>query len=212
MPRTTSVGHPRRRPSILWAGGGLAAAVLLLGVSGTLSSWTSAIITNNDNTTSSADAVRLVETSGGQTCDSGTSLTNSALCSQINKYGGTGSPMSPGDVHHVEVLLTNSGTAAGLLSLAPDTCTSAATASGPHDADACDAFTVHLACVATSDDPFDSDPSTLTAFPGGDIATLQPGDSADCTFDVGLPADTLTIYAGQVAAQTLQWTLTHEVV
>ncbi|MGC4112628.1 MAG: hypothetical protein QM747_19820 [Nocardioides sp.] len=124
MPRTISGRSADRKTIWWWAGGLVAAVVLVLGVSGTLSSWTSAIITNDNNTTSLTEAMRLVETDGTVTCDTGTSDTNTVTCSDINKYGGTSTPLAPGDAHHVTVTLTNRGTGTGDLTLSSESCQS----------------------------------------------------------------------------------------
>src|SRR5580765_7589642 len=86
----------RRAVPLLWVSGALSAAILVLGVSGTLSSWTQAVIANDTNTAATTHAVILKEAQGATTCFSSASATNSSTCSTINKYGGTASPLSPG--------------------------------------------------------------------------------------------------------------------
>src|SRR4051812_38564154 len=82
----------RSRTPLVWIGGAFAAGILILGVSGTLSSWTDAIINNTHNTVSSESAVGLLETGTDQTasCDTASTMTNSMTCSTVNKYGGIG--------------------------------------------------------------------------------------------------------------------------
>ena len=77
--------------------------MLTLSVNGTLSSWTTAIISNSTNTTATAQAVILQEvgpdgTAGhvSQTCQSSSDPSNSYSCTNINKYGGTTTPLTPG--------------------------------------------------------------------------------------------------------------------
>ena len=88
-------GHRARRRRympLVWLGSIAAAALLILGVTGTLSTWTDAIINNTHNTVASAAAVSLLETGpdGTTTCDTAAAASNSVLCSTINKYGGIG--------------------------------------------------------------------------------------------------------------------------
>src|SRR3954469_14438537 len=103
-----------RRVAALWGSGAIAAVVLVLGVNGTLSSWTSALITNDNNSAgATASYLALVETDGSNTCDPTTHPNNTiSPCSTINKYGGN-STMSPGDSEIVDVTFTNPGTADG---------------------------------------------------------------------------------------------------
>jgi hypothetical protein len=187
----------------LWGGGAVAAGVLVLGVNGTMSGWTSAIIDNTHNDVASAQAVSLIETGpGGTTCDTSGTPTNTDTCSTINKYGGTADPLAPGDSQQVSVNLKNSGTGPGDLVLAADGCTSSP--QGPTDL--CQQMQLHVTCTAPS--TYDSGTVTLADFTGGDIGTLTSGQSTDCTFVVTLPDGTPASYSGLVASQVLHWTLT----
>lgn len=96
--------------------GGIAAAVLALGASGTLSSWTSAVIDNPTNSVAMDSAVILKETDGINTCYSsdGAQLTvNTSTCATVNSYGGTASPLVPGASTTTDVTFTDVGGAAG---------------------------------------------------------------------------------------------------
>src|SRR5690349_8760007 len=122
---TPTAAKKPRRTAALWGSGAIAAAVLVLGVSGTLSSWTSALITNDNNSAgATAQYLALVETDNVNTCDTTTSPNNTiSACSSINKYGGN-STMSPGDSEVVDVTFTNPGTADGnTFSYTPRSCT-----------------------------------------------------------------------------------------
>lgn len=210
-PRTeNATGRPRRTG--LWTGGGIAAAILVLAVNGTLSSWTAAIIDNNHNDVAVGGAVALVETGPGPaTCDTGPSVTNEVTCSTINKYGGTGSPLDPDGVSSqaVTVNLKNTGTRTGNLVLAADTCGSSAavgsTGADPLTYPVCDKVTVALAC--TSPSTLSLAPAVLSAFTGATVGALAPGQATDCTFTVAVPLGTPSGYSSQVAAQALHWTL-----
>ena len=117
-------GGARRRAGLLWAGGAVAAAILVLSVNGTLSSWTAAVITNDTNTVATAAAVILQEDGpAAATCLSSTNANNAYTCSTINKYGGTASPLNPGDSQVTDVVFSNVGTAsAKSFVLTPGTC------------------------------------------------------------------------------------------
>ena len=77
----------KRFAPVVWGASALAAAVLVLGVTGTLSSWTTAVIGNTDNSVASTKAVSLSESSGGTQCvDTADTNDNTAQCTTINKY------------------------------------------------------------------------------------------------------------------------------
>lgn len=201
---------------MLWVGGGLAAAILVLGVNGTLSGWTSAIIDNPSNDVAVTGAVALVETGPGGTCDTGTSSTNQATCNTVNTYGGTAVPLDPdsntgGNAQAVSVNLKNSGTADGNLVLTADSCLSSALGGAP-TADptnfpVCTQVTVEVACTGTGMLDTTGSAQALSAFTGGTIGPLAAGASTDCTFTLTLPAGTPSAYSSQVAAQAVHWTL-----
>jgi len=200
----------RRAVPLLWASGAVAAAVLVLGVNGTLSSWTTAIIHNDTDTVQAADAVVLTETSGSASCVSTDDGTNEDTCSTINKYGGTGTPLSPNEDQSVTVTMKNTGTTSGSLTLSPGAC-SKVTGSGSSLAteSICDVATVTVACTAPSSVDTTSAPVVLNDFSSATtIGTLAAGASTSCTFDVALPNDASAQIAGQIASQPLDWTLT----
>jgi len=202
----------RRRSSLLWVGGALSAAILVLAVNGTLSSWTTAIIDNTSNDVAVTGAVALVETGPGgtTTCDTGTSTTNQVDCDTINKYGGTGTPLNPNGTQTVTVNLKNTGTVSGGLVLSTDGCVSAAaagsTGADPAGHPVCDVVTVTVAC--TSPSSLSTTSTVLSSFSGATVGTLGAGQSTNCTFTLALPTATSSAYASQVASQVLHWTLT----
>ena len=213
--RTEENDH-RRRTLFLWAGGALAAAVLVLAVNGTLSSWTTAIIDNGSNDVAVTGAVALVETGpdGTTTCNTGESTTNHASCDTINKYGGTETALDPDGANSrtVSVNLANTGTVAGQLVLSADACTSSAAAGSagadPSGHPVCDQVTVGVTCSSPSTLDTTATAVALSAFVGGTVGTLAAGADTDCVFTLTLPAGTPSAYASQVAAQVLHWTLT----
>ncbi len=107
----------RRFLPLVWAASAVSAAVLVLGVNGTLSAWTSAVITNDTNTVATANALILKETTGvgaGATnCYSSDGTGNTYTCSTINKYGGITTPLVPGASQQVDVTFQNVGKATG---------------------------------------------------------------------------------------------------
>lgn len=198
----------RRSAPLLWLSGALAAAVLVLGVTGTLSAWTSAIIANDQDTVAAQDTLVLKESDGTSTCIStdNSDGTNSYTCSTINKYGGTAVPLDQGTDQSQAVTLTNTGTATGDLTLAIGACTKSA-GSPTASEDICDVATVTIVCTAPSALDTTATPVALSSFGNQTVATLDPGESTDCTFDVALQADASPQIGGQVASQPLTWTL-----
>lgn len=210
-------GHRRRFAPLMWMSGALAAGVMVLGVTGTLSSWTQAIISNDTNTAKAADSVILQETGpdgaeGTAVCNSTDNAdgTNSYTCSTINKYGGATTPLDP-ETHtsqSVTVTMKNTGTTDGELVLDPGTCDQ--TLGSPTASESiCDVATVTVVC----DDPSTLDttatPVALSDFGHQDVvATLEAGASTACTFTVALPESPSPQIAGQLASQPLDWTLT----
>lgn len=215
---------PRRSLSpgtLLWVAGGVAALVLVLGVSGTLSAWTSAIIANNTNTVATAAAVILQEVGPSATCLSSSGAANSFTCSTINKYGGTTTPLNPGSNQVTDVVFTNVGSSpASSFVLATGTCTQNPTAGSgtPPVANVCTNadLTVAISCsngatysagsawtdlVYAAGAP-GSIPATLTH-----SATLAAGASFTCRFTVALGAAANVLDQGITASQPLTWTL-----
>lgn len=222
----------RRSAPLLWGSGAVAAAVLILGVNGTLSSWTSAVIDNNNNSVASTTAVALVETQtapvGNATiCDTAaaTDGSNSVSCDGINKYGGigdataladtgfatdaNGTPLAPGGSQSVTVNLKNDGTGSGSLALAADSCANHAypgsTGSDTVDYNLCTEMQLAVTCTTPSTYTYSG---TVAAFTGGSIGTLAATSSTNCTFTVSLPGDAASGFASQYLTQALHWTLT----
>lgn len=211
----------RRRAGLLALSGALAAALLTLAVTGTLSSWTSAIIGNDDNTADSAGAVVLEETGpGGVTCTTASSATNTATCSSINKYGDDGAAatgataLQPGDSVSTTVTLTNTGPSdAATFTLTPGAC-AATYHSGfrqgqaplPAD-DLCTQLTVGAECVAGATSVLSVAPVALASFAGAQSISggLASGDAVDCTFTVALASGSGARFSGQTAEQDLTW-------
>ncbi|MGN6160876.1 MAG: hypothetical protein ACTHOG_04145 [Marmoricola sp.] len=229
------IGAPKRRRNapLLWGSGAVAAATLILGVNGTLSSWTSAVIDNNHNSVATTTAVALVETqtapSNSTICDTAAVLdgSNSVTCDGINKFGGigdatavddtgfatdaSGTPLAPGDSQSVTVNLKNDGTGSGALTLTAGTCAPHAypnsTGSDTTTYDLCGQM--HLAVACTGSTPY-SYSGTVGAFASTTpkaIATLTATHSTDCTFTVSLPADAPSGFSSQYLTQDLSWTL-----
>lgn len=211
-----------RRAPLVWVASGIAALVLTLGVNGTLSSWTEAILNNTTNSASTGQAVILREALGTTTCLSSDTASNSSTCSTINKYGGTAAPLTPGTDQTVTVTFTNVGAAnASSFSLAPGACsqTPAAGSGTPAAADLCTSgdLTVAVSCSpgttyaaanAWTDLAYAAAaPPTATkshAASGGD---LNAGSSFTCQFTVALASGAGVATQGITVSQPLSWTL-----
>jgi len=214
--------RPSRATRLAFGSSAVAAVVLSLGVSGTLSSWTSAVITNDTNTVATAAAVILREVGPGpQTCFSNSGATNSFTCSTINKYGGTAAPLAPGGSQVTDVVFSNVGSAAaGTFVLAADLCSQTPTAGSgtPAAANVCTSgdLTVAISCSngatyapgsAWADLVFSAGapgtlPATLTH-----TATLAAGSSFTCRFTIALSGSASVLAQGITASQVLTWTL-----
>ena len=214
----------RRTPRTTWwalGSGAVAAVILTLGVSGTLSSWTSAVISNDTNTVATASAVILREVGPSATCYSSSGASNSYTCSTVNKYGGTSSPLAPGGSQVTDVVFSNVGSAAAsTFVLTAGACSQSPTAGSgtPPAANVCTSgdLTVAISCsngasysagsawvdlVYAAGAP-GSVPATLTH-----TATMAAGSSFSCRFTVALSASASVLAQGITASQALTWTL-----
>lgn len=220
---STSEERPatRRRAGLLALSGALAAVLLTLAVTGTLSSWTAAIIGNDDNTADSAGAVVLEESGpGGVTCTTASSATNTATCSSINKYGDAGAAatgataLQPGDTVSTTVTLTNTGPSdAATFTLTPGTCASVYHSGSRQGQtplaadDLCSQLSVGAECVAGATSVLSVAPVALASFTGARTITggLASGDAVDCTFTVALASGSGARFSGQRVEQDLTW-------
>ena len=211
-----------RRASLplVWGACALAALLLTLGVNGTLASWTTAIVVNDDNRAGTAQAVILSETGPDSvgdpvTCASSDEADNGYTCTVINKYGDGGVEeldLTPGGSVTTSVTLTNTGGAdASSFTLAAGSCTSAfqapltGTPSAPNTL--CQVLQVAVSC--TGDATLTVSAVALSSFTGGTLLTgLGAGETATCAFTVSLSGSASPLVAGQTATQDLTWTLT----
>jgi hypothetical protein len=217
--------RPARRGGgliLLWGAGAAAALLLALSTSGTLSAWTSAVLTNDTNTVATASAVILKEVGpSAATCLSSSGAGNSFTCSTVNKYGGTATPLNPGGSQVTDVVFTNAGASpASSFVLTSGACSQSPVAGSgsPAAANVCTNgdLTVAVSCsngatyasasawidlVQTAVAP-SSIPATLTH-----TATLAAGSSFTCRFTVALGAAASVLDQGITASQALTWTL-----
>jgi hypothetical protein len=192
--------------------------VLVLGVDGTLSSWTSAIINNNHDTATATTAVALKEqgldaTGTPVTCDTSTDVSNTVTCA-VDKYTGTTS-LQPGGNVTADVTFTNVGTSsAATLTLAPGSCTDVANVRSTGSLCSDGNLTVALSCVdgstytgtAFTDLVFPATkPSALTTV--AHTATIAVDAQITCRFTVALGAATPVSDSGAGVSQPLTWTL-----
>lgn len=209
----------RRRAAALWVSGALAAALLVLGVSGTLSSWTSALITNDTNTAGAAATyVALVETDGTHTCDTTAQPGNTvASCSTINKYGGN-TAMSPGDSAVVDVTFSNPGTGSGnTFSYAPGAC---APTNGGGGVDLCTDGDLTVSVSCSTGATYSSGaviaalgqvaaPGSLATrtWTGSPALAASSAGSLTCRFTTTLAGTAKPADAGSRVSQPVTWTL-----
>ncbi|WP_300679365.1 hypothetical protein [Nocardioides sp.] len=201
----------RRFVPLLWISGAAAATVLVLGVNGTLSSWTSALITNDTDTAGAGNAVALSETDGTHTCTTASSTTNAVTCSTINKYGGN-LAMTPGTASTVDVTFTNTGNgAATKFGYKPGTCTNTtgtlcasgsltvAVSSSPGTTYAAGSAIAALGQSAVA-------PGSLADTTGASVS-VAAGGSLTCRFVTTLISTAPATDAGASISQPILWTL-----
>lgn len=206
---------------LVWLSCAVAAVLLSLGVTGTLASWTQAVITNDTNTVATAQAVILRESSGAASCLSSAAASNSSTCSTINKYGGTATPLTPGTNQVTTVTFTDIGAAAASsFVLIPGACSqSPAVGSGtPAAPNLCTSgdLTVAISCspgTTYSSGSAWTDLAYAAAAPGALPASLThtgawaAGGSVTCQFTVALIAGAAVSDQGITLSQPLTWTL-----
>lgn len=214
----------RRRSGLLWAGGVLAAVVLVLSVNGTLAAWTAAIVNNDSNTADSAKSVVLEESGpdgagNSTTCTTSGTPGNSWTCSTINKYGNVGvaatglTALAPGDSVTTTVTLKNTGSSdASSFTLTPGVCSSVYNSGSQVNTtpavgdDLCTQLKVAVSCTGST---LTVGATPLATFASNGTQTLSTGlasgASATCAFTVSLPAATPANYSGQTVTQALAW-------
>lgn len=217
------------RRVLLAVSGAGAAMVLMLGVSGTLSTWTQAIISNDTNTVATAKAVVLQETGpasqGTPVCrssDGAQVVVNSFSCTTINKYGGTTTPLTPGSSVTTDVVFKNIGSANGTsFALAPGVCSQSPTAGSgtPAAGNLCTSgdLTVSAKCSpgatfvagsAWSDLSYAAAaPPTATKTHTATAGDLNVGSTWTCEVVVALSASAPLADQGITLSQALTWTL-----
>lgn len=222
----------RDRGLAIWTACGLSALVVVLGANGTLSSWSSAIITNSNNSVSTGQAVILSESSGANTCASSSNTSNSYSCTTINKYGGT--TLVPGTSTTVTVTFTNTGTKNGAsFQFAPSaSCTStytatigSETAGGTSSPNLCSNGDLTVAVACNTGATFGSGTAWTTPYPisavtPSALATSSPynhtatagdlnaGATWTCQFTVALSSSAGFSDQNITVAQPITWTLT----
>ena len=206
----------RRFSPLLWLASLAGIALLVLGITGTLSQFVASIRNpQNQVETGGPESFGFSETlvingtpqepvcadaSAGQSVDC-----EFPSGETINKFGAAGepaTPIAPGQSRTTTVRLENTAIPTGLpgqLTLLPEACTQtpAADPTGPPVVgDLCGTVTVAISCAGSPGSglaPFDLGPVTLTAFATGAPATgyviaspVAPGAFVDCTFTTSL--------------------------
>jgi hypothetical protein len=220
---------------LVWTAGAVAAVLLGLTVSGTLSGFTAAI-TNDTNTTGSGTLLMQETNSVGPVncysnggSGSAAITTNTNTCSTINKLGGDQSPntaglnLTPGAAGTVTVVtIKNAGSiAASLFTLTPSTCAQSTntgntvvSAVGAYGSasDFCTKVNVTIKKGATT--VFQGTAAQLSSGTGAAtplVANLGPvsaGGSAVMEFDVSLDTTAGNSYQGLALSLPMTWQFT----
>lgn len=190
--------------------GVLAAAVLSVTMSGTLSGFTASI--NNTTNTAATGALVMQETNAGATVtctstDGGSVSTNSSTCSTINKFGGL-TTMVPGQAVTTTVAIKNIGTAAAnTFTITPAACTqSASGAQNGTAVDLCAKMNLVLTNTTTSQVVYSGALSALGVAPITITTPPIAGASNTFTFAVTLAPTAGNTYQGLQASVPLTWT------
>jgi hypothetical protein len=207
---------------LLWGAGAVAALLLALSTSGTLSAWTSAVLTDDSNTVTTASAVILKEVGpSAATCLSSSGSGNAFTCSTVNKYGGTASPLNPGGSQVTDVVFSNVGAAAASsFVLTTGSCSQSPVAGSgsPAAANVCTNGDLTVAVSCSNGATYSAgsawtdlvQAATAPSSIGASLthtATLAAGASFTCRFTVALGAGASVLDQGITASQPLTWTL-----
>ena len=198
----------RRLTPIALTTGVVAAALLSLSMTGTLSGF-AASINNTTNTVATGALVMQEQNSDGSiTClstDGGTISTNSATCATINKLGGT-TTLVPGQTVTTNITIKNVGTVnAGSFTLTPSACVQSAAATPAGTAtDLCTQLQLTITQGATT--VYTGTAAGL----GTAVRTITgppaAGVSLPFTFTVTLPSSAGNTYQNLKASIPLLWT------
>ena len=198
----------------------VASAILGLGATGTLSAFT-ASITNSSNTAATGSLVmKETDSSGSTIClsSSGTNNSNTS-CGTIDKYGGTGTGLTPGGTPNITTIrMYNTGTSAvNAFQLAPGTCTKSGSGTG----DLCGQLQLTLTCAPVTGGTAGTavtlyNAVALNALTTKDIKAasatcVPPTSSSDYTrfvFTVQLSSGADNTVQAQTVSQPLVWTYT----
>ena len=201
----------RRFTPIALTTGVLAAALLSVSMTGTLSGFV-ASINNTTNTTATGALIMQEQNAGGTiTClstDGGSINTNTATCATINKLGGTTTPLTPGVPVSTNITITNTGTIkANTFTLTPSACTQSAFGAGGGTAtDLCSKINLTITQGAATVY------SGTAAALGTTARTIAGGAAAGValpfTFTVTLDSSAGNTYQNLQASIPLLWTFT----
>jgi hypothetical protein len=220
LPTPADNSAPRRRRflPLVWLASAVAALVVALGVSGTLSGFTASI----QNTTNTAATGTLLMTETGVTNATGSCYSNGTVngapdsnagtCATINKFGGS-TTMAPGVAGPaVTVSLTDNGTInAAAFSLTPGA-TCAQSTNGAVNGSATDLCTKLNVTISngtgTSGDLYTGTLAGLAGHAAFTLTALNAGSSASFTFQVTLASGAGNSYQGLKASLPLTWAFT----
>jgi hypothetical protein len=202
MSESTSKKRKASLPLII--AGGVSSLVLALGMSPTFSAFTAQI--TNDTNNASAGTLIMEESTvpATVTCkstDGGNVTGNSAICSTINKYGGTA--LAPGGTSTTTVVIKNSGSLTpASFSLTPGACTPTGMVTGSA-ADICTQMTLVL-----KQDGIQKFTGPLSTFNAAATVLAPVAPSTPSTFTFAITFGTTSLgntYQGLTASQSLVW-------
>jgi hypothetical protein len=192
------------------ATGVLAAVLLSLTMTGTLSGFIAQITNSNNTVATGALTMQEDNADASVTCtstDGGSVSTNTATCSTINKFGGS-TTMTPGQTVTTPVTITNTGTVtANTFTLTPGaTCnqTSNGTSNGSAT-DLCTELSVVITNTTANTVVYTGTLAGLTGHAAFTLPTVDAGVATGFSFAVTLPSSADNTYQGLQASLPLIW-------
>jgi hypothetical protein len=188
-------------------------------VQGSLGTFTAGVTNTSDTTGAGTIVLQEQNATATVTCNStdagltGNDInTNASLCSTIDQYGGTASPLVPGASVATTIIFRNTGTAtASVFTVTPGACTqSAAGGTSGSATDLCAKLTVAITkTIGATTTAVGSATATALASGGAlSIAPLSAGASLTVTITVTLSSLAGNTYQGLNALQPMVWQFT----
>ena len=210
----------RVAPAVL-AAALLSSSILVASVTGTLSAFTASIENSTNTATSGSLVMKETNSSGSVVClSTDANSTNTATCGTIDKYGGTGTALSPGASSTPTIVkIANLGaTAVSAFTLTPGACTSsrASMSIAATSGNLCGALKLTVTCTLGGTTATVVNAIALNAMAASyDVKQLSSGacvpaaaeaSTASFSFTLTMDGSANASVQNQVVSQPLTWT------